>query len=142
MPIYEYRCGGCGRKVSIFFRSFSSVGEAVCPRCGSRDLTRLMSRVAVLRRGGDGDDGGDDDLGPDPTGMLEGLDENDPRAVARWARRMSEEMGEPLEPEFEQALDRIEAGEDPERVMDDIDGAGGDLGGEGDDDDGAGGDDL
>ena len=60
MPIYEYRCGGCGRKVSIFFRSFTTVVDAVCPRCGSTDLTRLVSRVAVLRRGGsDGDDGGD-----------------------------------------------------------------------------------
>jgi putative FmdB family regulatory protein len=126
MPIYEYRCGGCKRRVSIFFRSFSAVGAATCPRCGSADLTRLMSRVAVLRgRGDDGDLGGDggDDL--DPTGMLAGLDENDPRAVARWARKMSDEMGEPLEPEFEEALTRIEAGEDPERVMEEVDGEGG-----------------
>jgi putative FmdB family regulatory protein len=142
MPIYEYRCGGCGRKVSIFFRSFSAVGEATCPRCGSADLTRLVSRVAVLRRGGgDGDSdpgGSDDDL--DPTGMLAGLDENDPRSVARWARRMSAEMGEPLEPEFEEALNRIEAGEDPEKVMDEVDGE--DAGaGAADDGGGLGGDD-
>lgn len=122
MPIYEYRCGGCRRRVSIFFRSFGAVGAATCPRCGSVDLTRLMSRVSVLRRG---DDGGGGDLGDgddmDPTGMLAGLDGEDPRAVARWARHMSAEMGEPLEPEFEQALSRIEAGEDPERVMDEVD---------------------
>jgi putative FmdB family regulatory protein len=131
MPIYEYRCGGCRRRVSIFFRSFGAVGEAVCPRCGSADLTRLMSRVSVLRRGDDdgGDMGGDDEM--DPTGMLAGLDDEDPRAVARWARHMSAEMGEPLEPEFDQALSRIEAGEDPERVMDDVD-AGDDLAAAGD----------
>jgi putative FmdB family regulatory protein len=136
MPIYEYRCGGCKRRVSIFFRSFSAVGEAACPRCGSTDLTRLMSRVAVLRGGGD-DGGSDDDLGPDPEAMLAGLDENDPRAVARWARRMSDEMGEPIEPEFAAALDRIEAGEDPERVMSEVE----EGGGMGDNDDGEGLDD-
>lgn len=133
MPIYEYRCGGCRRKVSIFFRGFSTVGEAVCPRCGSMDLTRVMSRVAVLRGGGgEGDDDGD----LDPTAMLEGLDENDPRSVARWARRMSDEMGEPIEPEFEETLSRIEAGEDPERVMDQMDdeGAGAEEYGGGDGD--------
>src|SRR5688572_30815735 len=133
MPIYEYRCESCHRKVSIFFRSFSAVGEAACPRCGGTNLIRLMSRVAVLRGGRDdglGDaGGGDDEFGPDPTAMLAGLDENDPRSVARWARRMSSEMGEPMEPEFEEALNRIESGEDPDRVMEQMDGEGG--GGEG-----------
>jgi putative FmdB family regulatory protein len=135
MPIYEYRCGGCGRRVSIFFRSFSTVGEAVCPRCGSGELTRLVSRVAILRRGGGDDDGGggaDDDLGPGAEGMLAGLDENDPRAVARWARRMSAELDEPMEPEFMEALDRIEKGEDPDRVMEEIDGGAGEPGADGD----------
>jgi putative FmdB family regulatory protein len=131
MPIYEYRCGACKRRVSVFFRSFSAVGEATCPRCGSADLTRLMSRVAVVRGGeSGGEDGGDGDDDLDPTGMLAGLDEDDPRAIARWARRMSDEMGEPMEPEFEEALTRIEAGEDPERVMEQVDGeAGGEDGG-------------
>lgn len=133
MPIYEYRCGGCGRKVSVFFRSFGSVGDASCPRCGSTDLTRLFSRVAVHRSSAsDGDDfadGGDDEFG----GMLDGLDEEDPRAMARALRRMSEETGEPIEPEMEEALGRMEAGEDPEAVMAGLDEAGGDFGGAGDD---------
>ena len=138
MPIYEYRCAACARRVSVFFRSFSAIGEAVCPRCGGTDLTRLMSRVAVLRHSGDdgGSISGDGDDDIDPTGMLAGLDENDPRSVARWARQMSNEMGEPLEPEFEEALTRIESGEDPERVMDEVDGDAG-AGGDGDDGPGA-----
>jgi Flp pilus assembly protein TadB len=32
-------------------------------------------------------------------------------------RRMSEEAGEPLEPEMEEAVGRLERGEDPEAVM-------------------------
>ena len=117
MPIYEYRCADCQRKVSVFFRSFSAVGDAACPRCGGTRLTRLMSRVAVHRGAGEAG-GGDEDFGDgDFDRYLDGIDENDPRSVARAMRRMSDEMGEPIEPEMQEALTRMEAGEDPERVM-------------------------
>jgi putative FmdB family regulatory protein len=131
MPIYEYRCGDCGRKVSLFFRSFSAVtDDAACPHCGRANLRRLMSRVAV-RRGASGDAAPSDEFGGDEFGgMLDGLDENDPRALARAMRRMSDEMGEPVEPEMEEALGRLEKGEAPEQVMADLDaGGGGDSGG-------------
>jgi putative FmdB family regulatory protein len=139
MPIYEYDCGECKHRVSIFFPSFSAVeartatGENRCPRCGSADLTRRMSRVRTLRSVGSGASGDmgasgddDDDMMGDMGGLaagLEGLDENDPRAVARWARQMKETMGDDMDmgPDFDRALARIESGEDPERVMEDLD---------------------
>jgi hypothetical protein len=122
--------------VSLFFGSFSvaerraEAGEIECPRCGSNKLERLMSRVNMVRgSSSSGDSMGDmDDIGgmDDMDGMgdmFNGLDEEDPRAMARWARRMKESLGEDadLGPEFDQALDRIEAGEDPDKVMEDID---------------------
>ncbi len=119
MPIYEYRCADCRRRVSVFFRSLGAVTDPACPNCGGANLTRLMSRVAVRR--GTGRDGGDDEFGADGDdgfgGVLDGMDEDDPRAMAGAMRRMSEEMGEPLEPEMEEALGRLERGEDPESVM-------------------------
>lgn len=140
MPIYEYRCGGCNRKVSLFFPSFSAAetrtaaGENHCPRCGSAELTRVVSRPNTLKSTSMDDSGGDfaDAAGNDA--IMEGLNDDDPRAVARWARHMKETLGEDLDmgPEFDQALARIESGEDPERVMEDMDpealamGAGGD----------------
>lgn len=71
---------------------------------------------------GDGDMGGMDDMGMDGMGDL-GLDDEDPRAIARWARQMKEQMGPEMDlgPDFDRALSRIEAGEDPDRVMDDMD---------------------
>lgn len=48
-PIYEYRCNGCGNAVSLFFRSFSTPVNAVCPSCKSEDMQRLVSRVAILK---------------------------------------------------------------------------------------------
>src|SRR5690242_10085686 len=103
MPIYEYDCEGCKRRVSLFFPSFSAAeeraaaGQNRCPRCGGAELTRKMSRVRTLRHAGasmsDGFGDGDDDMPGDMAGMaagLEGLDENDPKAIARWARQMKE----------------------------------------------------
>lgn len=126
MPIYEYRCADCRRRVSIWWRTFSDAanGQAECPRCGSTRLSRLVSRVAVLRS----EESHMDDLA-DPSGFGD-LDENDPRSIGRWMRRMSAEMGEDLGDEFSEVVDRLEAGESPEAIeqtMPDLD-AGGDTG--------------
>lgn len=142
MPIYEYRCAGCKRRVNIFFTSFSAAdrkaeaGEIECPNCGSKQLSRLMSKAYMVRGGGGSEGGGElDDAGDmdGMNGMFDGLDDSDPRSVARWARRMQDQMGGEMDlgPEFEQALTRIESGEDPDKVMEDMDPAA--LGGMGDD---------
>jgi hypothetical protein len=78
-----------------------------------------MSRFYSLRSA-DADIG---DLSEEGDSMFEGLDENDPRSVARWARRMKDTMGSEMDlgPDFDRALDRIESGEDPDKVMGDLD---------------------
>jgi len=112
MPIYEYRCQDCHRRVSILWRSFSEVEAAPprCEHCGGTNLVRLVSRVAVLRS----EDSRLEDLA-DPSNLA-GLDENDPRSIARWMRKMSNELGEDLGPEFEEVVDRLEAGQSPEEI--------------------------
>jgi putative FmdB family regulatory protein len=108
VPIYEYRCNRCHRRASIFQRSIRDAAAVACAHCGSTDLTRLISRVAVLRS----EESHLEDLASDVG--LAGLDESDPRSVARWARRMGREMGEELGPEFDEMVERMEAGEMPE----------------------------
>ncbi len=109
MPIYEYRCQGCGRRFSLL-RSLSDDAPPRCPSCGSLDLKRLISKVAILRS----EESRLESLA-DPS-SLSGLDENDPRSMARWMRRMGREMGEDMGPEFNEMVDRMEAGESPEEV--------------------------
>ena len=109
MPIYEYRCAACRRRTSLFVRSATSDAAPKCEHCGSAKVTRIMSRFAVHRAGGGGD--------LDDMGGSDDVDENDPKSVARWARRMKDEMGEDMGPEFDEMVGRIEAGEDPESVM-------------------------
>ena len=63
MPIYEYRCGACGKRSSSLLASYSSPDPA-CPHCGKTELRRLVSTFATVRSGDGGDDfGGDDDFG-------------------------------------------------------------------------------
>ena len=124
MPIYEYGCYDCRKRVNVFFRSFSEVETktAACPRCGGTHLKRLVSRVAFVRS----EESRLENLA-DP-GNLSGLDENDPKSIARWMRKMSSEMGEDLGSEFNEVVDRLEAGEDPEAIeesMPELGGAGG-----------------
>jgi len=103
----------------------------------------MMSKASLIRATPSGDEG----LLDPSDQIMEGLNEDDPREIARWARQMKDSMGPDLDmgPEFDQAIARIESGEDPDKVMDDLDpeaigaGAGAgfgdeDFGGDSDDD--------
>jgi putative FmdB family regulatory protein len=90
MPIYEFRCQHCGKRNEfITFRVSESVPNT-CRYCGQEDLQRIPSRVRVrlseetrMERMAD-------------PARLGGLDENDPKSMARWMKQMSHEMGEDL----------------------------------------------
>lgn len=45
------------------------------------------------------------------------LDEADPGSLARFARRMEQELGEDLGPEYNEMVERMEAGEFPEESV-------------------------
>ena len=49
MPLYEYRCGHCDRAFEKYARTFNDQPE--CPKCGARDVTRLLSTFAVSTGG-------------------------------------------------------------------------------------------
>ena len=119
MPIYEYRCNDCGRYQSVFVRTYNNPTDLSCTRCQGPHLRKLVSRFAVLRS----DESRLEQLA-DPS-VLGDVDENDPKSVARWARKMGDEVGEDLGDEFHEMVDRLEAGEMP----DDVPGADGEFGG-------------
>lgn len=48
------------------------------------------------------------------------VDENDPRSVGKFMRRMGSEMGEDMGPEFDEMIGRLESGEDPEAIESDM----------------------
>jgi putative FmdB family regulatory protein len=104
MPIYEYRCGDCKRKVTILTLRVSEAVDLVCEHCGGHKLSRLMSRFSTVRSEGSRLD----DLG-DPS-SLGGVDENDPKGMARWMREMGKELGEDAGDDFDEMVDEMESG--------------------------------
>jgi putative FmdB family regulatory protein len=107
MPIYEYRCADCRKKTTVVTLAVSAAVDPVCSHCGGRNLTKLVSRVAVRKSEGSRLEGL-----ADPSSMG-GLDESDPKSVARWMKRMGKEMGEEAGEGFEEEVDK--AMEDVER---------------------------
>lgn len=127
MPIYEYECQGCQRRVSLLIRTLSAAEAPRCPRCGSAALSRLMSRFATVKS----EDARLDSLS-DPSSFGD-LDENDPQSVARFVKKMGHEMGEDLGEDLDAAMDEAMgegggAGDDDGALMDP--GGGGDDAGE------------
>ncbi len=105
MPIYEYRCQGCGKVSGFLLLNPKEPFNPVCPRCGGTALTRVLSRVHVrlsedtrLERLAD----------PSRWG---GLDENNPRDMARMLKKMGEEMGEDFPGEVDQIVEEAMEGE-------------------------------
>ena len=123
MPLYQYRCLNCKKRFEIYM-SYSEYGTrpVACTHCGSLDVQRRIGRIRFARS----EESRLESMA-DPS-ALEGL-EDDPRALGRMMRQMSRETGEEMGPEFDEVINRLEAGQSPEEIEAAIP----DLGGEGDD---------
>jgi len=98
MPIYEFRCQDCGKKSEIITFRVSEEVTPNCSHCGSTAMSRLMSRVRVRLS----EETRMERLA-DPS-RLGGLDENDPKSMAKFMKAMSHEMGEDFEGEDVDAM--------------------------------------
>lgn len=103
MPIYEYECGDCRRRVSLLVRNLAAAAAPACPRCGGSRLTRLMSRFATVKS----EDARLESLAD--SASFGDLDENDPASVARFMKKMGREFGDDLGDDFESAVDETMA---------------------------------
>lgn len=134
MPIFEYLCADCNRVYSFLVRRADDPRLPRCPRCDSEAMRKQMSRFAVRRHAPTS--GGPDAAGAESGAPLddprveremlrlmqdaESMDEQDPRQLGQLMRRMSEVSGEGFDPAMEEAVRRLEAGEDAERIEEDL----------------------
>ena len=109
MPVYEYRCRDCRAITSVLVRSSEGDRAPVCSRCGSDNLVRLLSRFATPRS-----EGSRMERMADPSSWG-GMDENDPKSVSRFMKRMGREMGDEfrdgMDTDFDEMVDREMSGE-------------------------------
>ena len=136
MPIYEFACPKCRVIFNFFYKRPEPEKLPKCPRCSNKRMVQQMSRFAVSRGGGkrSGEAGAADDAGmpdmDDPRierafGELEkqlnGVDESNPKHLAHVMRKLKELMPPGAMPkELDVAIRRLEAGEDPEKIEEDM----------------------
>jgi putative FmdB family regulatory protein len=123
MPIYEFYCKDCNTVFNFFSKTVNTRKTPLCPRCKTTKLTRQMSKFAVT---GKASEGGHDDLPIDETKMekamemmareAEHINEDDPRQAAKLMRKLTEMTGVELGGGMQEAIRRMENGEDPEKI--------------------------
>lgn len=141
MPIYEFACPKCRKIFSFLSKRVNPDRLPVCPKCGNTQMEKQLSRFAMTRRAAEPSESGE---GPDAMPDLddprvaramseierdmEHMDENNPRHMAHLMRRMKELMPPGSMPkELDVAIKRLEAGEDPEKIEEDMGDLLGDL---------------
>jgi putative FmdB family regulatory protein len=124
MPIYEYYCDHCNVIFNFYSARVHTGKVPTCPRCGKEELAKQISTFATI--GKTREEGDEQFSGLDESKMehafetlireAEHISEDDPKQMASLMRRFTTESGIHLGESMEEAISRMEAGEDPEHV--------------------------
>jgi putative FmdB family regulatory protein len=119
VPRYDYCCQDCGRRFTLFYKTYAEYDAATphCPHCGSLALTRVIKGVRTMHSEESRLDSLESMAGLD---AFDDLENADPRTLGRMMRHMSQEMGEDVGPEFDEVVGRLEAGESPESIEEEM----------------------
>jgi putative FmdB family regulatory protein len=128
MPIYEFYCDRCNVIFNFFSGRIDTTTVPACPQCGKGELNRRISTFATIGKAKDTSD--DMFSGMDESKMeqaiqslmrdAEGVNEQDPKQMAALMRKFSDKTGISLGASMEEAISRMEAGEDTEQVEKDM----------------------
>lgn len=124
MPIYEFYCPACNTVFNFYSPTVNTAKIPLCPRCNQDTLERLLSSFATLSGGHEDRDSADIPL--DEAKMEKAfrvmeremgtMNEDDPRQAVSLLRKMAAAAGGTMDEGMEEALRRIEAGDDPETI--------------------------
>lgn len=127
MPIYEFYCKHCHTIYNFFSSHVNTTKTPSCPNanCESEPLERQVSLFSISKGRAEAQD--DDDLGDideakleqammSLAGEVDKLDEDDPKQAARMMRKLFNASGMKLGDSVEEAISRMEAGEDPDKI--------------------------
>lgn len=137
MPIYEFACPKCRKIYSFLSKRVNPSHSPTCPKCGNKSLSKQMSRFAMVK--GLAEPAAKSDNADAEAGMpdmddpkiarvmselerdMEHMDENNPKHMAHMMRKMKDVMPAGTMPkEMDDAIRRLEAGEDPEKIEADM----------------------
>lgn len=112
MPIYEYRCEDCGKVSEFLLIRTDETFTPQCKRCKSKKMSRILSKVRVIRS----EESRLESLA-DPT-KWSGVDEKDPKSMAKWMRQMGKELGEDIDEDLDRAIEEEMGSESDEDLED------------------------
>ena len=125
MPVYEFYCEDCHTVFNFKSRRVNIDKRPDCPKCGRPRIERQLSLFAISKGRTDSDR---DELLPDMddaameramatlASEADGIDEDDPKQVARMIRKLFDATGMRFGGGMEEAIRRMEAGEDPDKI--------------------------
>jgi putative FmdB family regulatory protein len=130
VPIYEFYCADCHAVFNFLSRRPNTTKRPACPRCGRPKLQRKVSRFAISKGRRDPGEAGELPADFDEAKMeralmemadeADGFNEDDPRQMAQMMRKLHEGAGLPLGQGMEEAIRRMEAGEDPDKIEEEM----------------------
>ena len=137
MPIYEYACPKCRVIFNFLSKRVNPERLPTCPKCGNQKMTKQVSRFAMSRGLQEPAAAGPDEGGEGPMPDFDDprveramqelerdmahMDENNPKHMAHMMRKMKEIMPPGSVPkDLDTAIKRLEAGEDPEKIEEDM----------------------
>ena len=137
MPIYEFACPKCRRIFSFLAKRVNPDRVPVCPKCGHKKMSKQVSQFAMTRKVAEPAAKSESAIGEPPMPDLddprmaramaemerdmEHLDENNPKHMAHMLKKMKDIMPAGSMPkEFDTAIKRLAAGEDPEKIEADM----------------------
>jgi putative FmdB family regulatory protein len=100
MPLHEYACKECGRKDTRLVLKKGDEGALKCRQCGSDQLKRLISRVAIHRSESDRMADVNTSGQPDESYY------SDNRNIGLRAKKRMKELGVDLGDAFEEKLEK------------------------------------
>ncbi len=124
MPIYEFFCEDCNTIFNFFSKTINTKKKPKCPKCKIKTLSRLLSTFAFTGKAREDDEMDnshfDESKMEQAMNMLAGeaekINEDDPRQAANLMRKLTDMSGMQLGDNMEEALSRMEKGEDPEKI--------------------------
>lgn len=130
MPIYEFYCADCHTIFNFFSRRINTEKVPACPKCGRAELKRQVSMFSMSKGRSEEDEddamfGGIDEAQMESAlgalaGEMEHIDEDDPKQAAQMMRRLFDATGMKLGAGMEEAIRRMEAGDDPDRIEEEM----------------------